>query len=129
MAAISTTRTAIKDAIVASGVRAFDYAPPNLPTPCVIVGLPSRYNPNDTLSDTASFTIPCTLYVGYGDNRAAEDQLESYLASSGSGSLIATIEAIGGNYAVSAVRDFGVLENASGQPIALGCVVDVEVLA
>jgi hypothetical protein len=127
MASISTTRTAIAGAITAMPLRCYDYAPSELPTPCAVVGFPSRYNPNDTLSDTASFTIPVSVYVPYSSNRAAEDNLESYLATSGSTSLIATIEALGGNYQVSAVRDFGVLENTNGQPIALGCVIDVDV--
>ena len=69
------------------------------------------------------------MYVSYGSTRAAEDALESYLATSGSTSLIATIEALGGNYQISAVRDFGVLENANAQPVALGCVIDVEIFA
>ena len=128
MASISTTRTELKDAIGAV-LRAFDYAPQNLPTPCAVVGFPTRYNPTDTFSDTASFTIPVTVYVSYASNRAAEDNLESYLATSGATSVIAAIEAIGSNYAVSQVRDFGVLENSTGQPVALGCVVEVEVLA
>lgn len=129
MASISTTRAAIKAAVEGMGLRAFDYAPPNLPPPCAIVGFPSRYMPNDTFSDTASFTIPVTVYVSYASNRAAEDNLEAYLASSGSDSVIAAIDGIGSSYGVAQVRDFGVLENASGQPVALGCVVDVEVLA
>lgn len=129
MSSISTVRTAIKDALVAMPLRAFDYAPQNLPTPCAIVGFPSRYNPNDTFSDTASFVLPVSIYVGYASNRAAEDALESYLATSGDSSVIATIEAIGANYAVNAVRDFGVLQNDAGQPVALGCVVEVEVFA
>ncbi len=129
MASISTTRQAIKDALVAMPLRAFDYAPQNLPTPCAIVGFPSRYNPNDTFGDTATFVIPVSIYVGYGSNRAAEDALEAYLSTSGDSSVVATIEAIGANYAVNAVRDFGVLQNDAGQPVALGCVVEVEVLA
>lgn len=128
MASISTTRAAITAAINAMPLRCYDYAPKNLNTPCAIVGFPKRYNPNDTFGDTATFTIPVTVYVGYGSTRAAEDALESYLATSGSTSLIATIEAIGGNYQISEVRDFGVLENDNAQPVALGCVIDVEVL-
>jgi hypothetical protein len=129
MASIATTRTAIANALTAAGFRAFDYSPQNLPPPCVIVGLPTTYRPNDSLSDTATFTIPVTCYVTYASNRAAEDNLEAMLASSGTGSVIATIEAIGSSYAVSQVRDFGVLEDTNGQPVALGCVVDVDVYA
>lgn len=129
MASIATTRTAISDALTDAGFRAFDHSPSNLPAPCIIVGFPSQYRPNDTLSDTAGFTIPCTVYVPYSAGRAAEDNLEAMLATSGTGSVIATIEAIGGNYAVTQVRDFGILEDGNGQPVALGCVVEVDVLA
>lgn len=128
MASISTTRTALKDAI-APILRCYDYAPSNLNLPCAIVGFPTRYLPNDTLSDTASFTIPVSVFVSYGTDRAAEDKLESYLASSGTDSIIAAIDGTGGFYQVSQVRDFNVLENASGQAFALGCVIDVEVFA
>lgn len=123
MAALSATRTAIRDALDTAEVRAFDYSPPNLPTPCAIVGFPTRYNPNDTMSDTNSYTIPVSLYVGYGSNGAAEDALEDLIPT-----VIDAIEDISSAYSISAVRDFGVLENANAQPIALGCVVDVEVL-
>lgn len=128
MASIATTRTAISDALTAAGFRAFDHSPQNLPPPCIVVGFPTRYAPNDTMSDTASFSIPVTCYVPYSSNRAAEDNLEAMLSTSGTGSVIATIEAIGGNYVVSQVRDFGLLEQ-DGQPVALGCVVEVDVYA
>lgn len=128
MASISDTREAITAALTSMPMRAYDYAPANLNTPCAVVGFPTRYNPNDTFGDTASFTIPVSVYVGYGSNRAAEDALESYLSTSGANSIIAAIEAIGGNYAVASVRDFGILENTNGQPVALGCVIDVDVL-
>jgi len=127
MASISTTRAAIQAAITAMPLRCYDFAPSNLNTPCAVVGFPTKYNPNDTFGDTASFTIPVSVYVGYGSTRAAEDALEAYLSTSGATSLIATIEALGGNYQISAVRDFGVLENNNAQPVALGCVIDVEV--
>ena len=124
MAALSTTRTAIKDALDAAGLRAYDYAPSSLNTPCVIVGFPTRYNPNDTMSDTNSYTIPVTLYVSYAANGPAEDALEDMIPT-----VIDAVEDISGAYSVAVVRDFGVLENGNAQPIALGCVVDVDVLA
>ena len=126
MASISTTRAAIK-AAVSAVVRCYDYTPSNLPVPCAIVGFPSRYMPNDTFGDTAAFTIPVSIYVAYGTDRAAEDNLEAYLTSSGAGSVLAAIDAIGSNYAASTVRDFGVLEAPNGQAYALGCVIDVDV--
>lgn len=129
MASIATTRTAIADALTAAGFRAYDHSPQNLAPPCVIVGLPTRYAPNDSFSDTASFTIPLTVYVTYASNRAAEDNLEAMLSSSGTSSVVGVVDAIGGNYVVTQVRDFGVLEDGNGQPVALGCVVEVDVYA
>ena len=129
MASIADTRTAIMEAVEAIPLRCFDYAPQNLPFPCAVVGFPSRYDPSDTFSDTATLTIPVTLYVRYSSNRAAEDELESYLDTSGDLSIIAAVEAIGSNYVVAAVRDFGLLTGTNDQPIALGCVVDVNVFA
>jgi hypothetical protein len=128
MAAISTTRAAIQTGIN-STIRAYAYSPESLNPPCAVVGFPSAYDVTDTLSDTATLTIPVELYVPYSSNRAAEDNLEAYLASSGAGSVITAIEALGSNYAVVGVRDFGVTTNAAGQPTALGCTLDVLVYA
>lgn len=128
MASISTARAAIKTAI-GSTIRCYDYNPPSPSFPCAIVGFPTVYDPNDSQDDTASMTIPVTVYVAYSANRPAEDKLESYLATSGAGSLLVAIESAGAQYAIAGVNNFGVLESAQGQPVALGCVVNVSVLA
>lgn len=129
MASISSIRSALQTAIEAMPLRCYDFFPSNLNPPCAIVGMPSEYLPNDSFSDTARMVIPVSIYVGYGSNRAAEDALESYLATSGTGSVILAIENISTGYTVRSVRDFGLVENANGQPIALGCVIEVDVLA
>jgi hypothetical protein len=120
---ISTTRTAIMEG-VKDTVRAYDSTPPQPTFPCVIVGFPSTFNPQGTLTaDTAEMSIPVTLYAPYASNRGAEDLLESLI-----GPVVEAIEDIGTDYAVTGVRDFGVLENSQQQPVALGCIIDVSVL-
>lgn len=123
MPAIGDHRTAIKEGLEGV-VRALDHTPPELPLPCAIVGFPTQYNPNDTNSDTATMTIPTTIYVPYSSNRAAEDTLEALVTP-----VIDAIEEVSSSYGCSGARDFGVLENSAGVPIALGCVIDVTVFA
>lgn len=118
---IASHRTAIKGLLDFAGIRSYDFTPASLPTPCTVVGFPASYNPHDTFT-TAAMTLPVALYVGYGDNRAAEDELEALIDS--------VVTAVEGDdaYACSAVRDFGVVENAAGQPTALSCTVDFDCL-
>lgn len=129
MASISTIRTALQEAITDVPLRCYDHFPANLNPPCAIVGMPTEYVPNDTFGDTARMVIPVSVYVGYASNRAAEDALESYLSTSGTGSVIVAIEDISTGYRVRSIRDFGLVENSNGQTVALGCVIEVDVLA
>lgn len=118
---IATHRTALAE-LCRPFVQSYDYAPKALPTPCAVIGFPTAYSPGDTLSDTTAMTIPVALYVGYGDNKAAEDNLEELIES-----LVTAIETDNA-YAVTTVRDFGLLENATGTPTALSCTIEVSVL-
>ena len=120
---IAATREAIVTGL--DGVcRAYRYNPEELNTACAVVGFPTSYNPNDSQGNTATLSIPVSVYVPYGASRSAEEALETLVES-----VITAIEAIDGNYAVPVVRDFGVLENTAGVPTALGCVVEVLVFA
>ena len=118
---IASHRTAIV-ALLDPDVRAFDYAPKSLPYPCAVVGFPTSYDAHDSFSSTTAMVLPVALYVGYADNRAAEDNLEALIDQVVS--LVETEDA----YSVVTVRDFGVIENAAGQPVSLACTVDVSVL-
>jgi hypothetical protein len=126
MASIATVRADLLEACE-TVVRAFDYMPTDLPGTLAIVGFPTTYRPVDSTS-SAIMIVPVTLYVPYTANRAAERDLEPYLATTGDDSLIAAIHAQSTAYSVDNVRDFGVLENAQGQPVKLGCVLEVTVL-
>lgn len=105
-------------------IRTYRYNPEQLNPPCAVIGFPTSYDPNAALADAATFTIPVSVYVPYAASRAAEEALETYVAS-----VVDAVHAIGSEYAVPQVRDFGVLENATGVPTALGCVIDVLILA
>lgn len=129
MASIATVRSALQSAISNIPLRCYDFFPTNLNPPCAIVGFPTEYLPNDTFGDTARMVVPVSVYVGYASNRAAEDALESFLATSGDSSVIVAIEDISTGYTVRSVRDFGLVENSNGQTVALGCVIEVDVLA
>lgn len=128
MPSIADTRSALK-ASIGEVMRCYDFFPQQLQPPCAVVGLPTNYDVNDSLGDTATMIIPVNVYVPYASNRAAEDALERLLQTSGADSVTAAIHATGENYGVTAVRDFSIAETTQGQPMALSCTIEVVVYA
>jgi len=128
MPSISDARDAIREQ-VATLLRCYDVYPEQPQPPCAVVGLPSTYEPNDSMSDTATMTIPVLLYVPYQSNRTAEALMQRYLATSGDDSVLALIEAAGENYGVTTVRDFDVVATGQGQPAMMVCTIEVVVYA
>lgn len=128
MPSIADTRADLK-ATVGQVLRCYDYFPQQLQPPCAVIGLPSNYDVNDSQGDTATMSIPVTLYVPYQSNRAAEDALERLLQTTGDDSVIAAIHDTGAEYGVTSVRDFSVAETSQGQPFALSCTIEVAVYA
>ena len=128
---IGSVRTAIKDAITATGLQAYDYAPGSPNLPCAIVGFPERFDPHSAVGDVVDFLIPVTVMVKYASNSPAEDVLEALLTTdiTDPASLVVAIEGIGRNYSVDGVKNFGVVLNESETPTALGCTIDVVVYA
>lgn len=120
---ISTHRNAIK-ALVATvdGIRAFDYAPASPPFPTAVIGFPTEYDPHATFGGGRDLTIPVTVYVGYGNTRAAEDQLEAFIDP-----IVDAIETTPA-YQVAGVRNFSV-ESVNDTPVALSCQIMVSVFA
>lgn len=127
---IGTVRTAIKNAIAATGLQAYDYAPGSPNLPCAVVGFPERFDPHSAFGDVVDFVIPVTLMVKYAMNAPAEDALEALLVtdSTDPASVVAAVEGIGKGYAVYAVKGFGVVLNEADAPVALGCTIEVSVL-
>ena len=128
MPSIADARDALK-AQIQTVVRCYDYSPPQIAPPCAVIGLPTSYDVSDTYGDTATLVIPISVYVPYSAPRAAEDAMEKLLATSGATSIVAAIEDTGVGYAVTAIRDFGLLDTTQGQPMALGCTIEVTVYA
>jgi len=126
---IGTVRTAIKDAIEATGLQAYDYAPGSPNLPCAIVGFPDRFDPHSAYGYVVDFTIPVTLMVKYAANAPAEDALEALITTDTTDgvSVIVAIEGISGGYAIGAVKNFGVVLNEADTPTALGCTLEVNV--
>lgn len=118
---IASNRAALVALLTTASVRAFAYAPKSLPTPCAVVGFPTSYDAHDSFTSTAMI-VAIVLYVGYGDGRAAEDELEALIDT-----VVAAVEA-DSDYSVTTVDEFGLVENSAGQPTALSCTVSVSVL-
>jgi hypothetical protein len=83
--------------------------------------------------------LELTLLLQLGDLRSAQEQLDAYIAPSGSSSIKALLEAdpslgdVVHSVAVSGWRDYGILqvgENADARgPEFIGCKFDVEIFA
>lgn len=106
----STVRAAIVDALsnvegLSDRVTGFYPGAPN--PPCAVVGFPDEFDPHAAYGDETDYTIPVELFTPYKTNRAAEEALEAFLATSGPQSLIAAIESIGSGYTVVSVRNIG----------------------
>lgn len=94
MASVTTIRDALRTRLrTISGLRVPDRPPGEISPPTAIVTGPS-INYDSTMSrGSDDFTFTVTLLVSRAWDRAAEDQLDAYLAGSGSGSIKATLEA------------------------------------
>jgi len=119
MTALSTLRSGLATRLATiSGLRASATIPDN-PTPPIAVVMPGRIT-YDTAFGRGSdeYTFSIMLIVGRVADRAAQNTLDAYCASSGSASVKAAIEAdrtLGG-----AALDCRVTEMTNQAPLAIG---------
>lgn len=104
MASISAIRDGLKTRLeTISGLRAHDTVPGQINPPAAVVRR-RQINFDSTMargSDDFLFTI--TLLIQFGENRNAQNQLDAYLAGSGTLSIKAAIE---GEQTLGGVVDF-----------------------
>tara|TARA_R100001440_G_scaffold37494_2_gene56810 strand:- start:5430 stop:5840 length:411 start_codon:yes stop_codon:yes gene_type:complete len=135
MAAFSSIRSGLKTRLeTISGLMVYDYVPDFIDPPTALVAPFNSLNFDSTMqrgSDT--YEIPVILYVSKVDAETGQDNLDSFLAASGSNSIKAAIEGdttLGG--AAMSVRvvnatDYGEYEVTQGTSF-LGVTFNVEVI-
>jgi len=135
MATFSAIRSGLKTRLeTISGLMVYDYVPDFIDPPTVLIAPFNTLNFDSTMqrgSDT--YEIPIILYVSKVDAETGQDNLDSFLAASGSNSVKAAIEAdttLGG--AAMSVRvinatGYGEYEVTQGTSF-LGVTFNVEVI-
>jgi hypothetical protein len=90
---IAAVRTGLKTALAGiDGLDAYDYEPMMFPRNAAVVRMPDTIDLRTTFGGGEwEYVISVTVFVGLGDTRAADDQLEAYLAQTGSDSIIAAL--------------------------------------
>jgi hypothetical protein len=97
-----------------TGLRASAYFPELITPPMAVVGGPDIAYNDDTMSD--AYTFPVVVIASESSDRAGQNTLDGWLASSGSSSVRQAVEdedTLGGlaQYAtVVGVRDYGIAE-------------------
>lgn len=112
---LSAVRDGLKARLAGiSGLRTFDVLVDQVPVPCAVVGGPERIEYDTTYRDgRVTLTIPVQVYVSRSSERAGQDTMDGYLASTGPLSVKAAIEGdptLGGaaeTTQVPAMREYG----------------------
>lgn len=120
-AAISTLRAGLVNQLNAiSGLRTYEVIPDSPNFPAAVIAL-DRVLYDSTFArgcDSIEFTV--TIVVGRGDDRTAQNRLETFIAGTGAGSVKTVIEAdptLGGaamDARVTEANNVGTVNNADG---------------
>lgn len=135
MASVSAIRDGLQAALnTIPGLRAFDLIVDQVPVPCAVVGGPERGDAATYGNGRVAITFPVRAYISRSSERAGQDAMDAYLASSGPDSFMAAIEAdrtLGGTVESAQVsnlsRQYGTY--VVGGIEYLGFELEVEVLA
>jgi hypothetical protein len=93
MGTLAQIRTALSTAAdTTTGLRAYPYMPVKPELPALVVGWPSTFDPHQLEVDGTDYQIPCYLLVPFRQDRSADAALTGFLATSGGGSVIASLE-------------------------------------
>ena len=135
MATFASIRDGLKTRLeTISGLSAYDYVPDFIEPPIALVAPLNTLNYDTTMgrgSDT--YEIPVILYITNIDAQTSQDDVDSYLASSGSTSIKAAIEGdptLGGaamSVRVVSATDYGEYEVSQGTSF-LGVTFNIEVI-
>jgi hypothetical protein len=136
MATLTSIRSGLKTRLeTISGLDVYDYVPDWFEPPMALIMPPEIIDYDVTMSRGADrYEIPVVLYVTKIDAETSQDDLDSYLASSGSTSVKAAVEGdgtLGGaamDTRVISAGDYGGYEISQGTTY-LGVTFTVEVIA
>lgn len=136
MAALTSIRDGLKTRLeTISGLTASEYVPDYIVPPIALVAPLNSLNYDSTMARGAdTYEIPVILYISRIDAQTSQDEVDSYLASSGSNSVKAAIEGdttLGGaamSVRVISASDYGEYEVTQGTSF-LGVTFNIEVIA
>ena len=136
MAALTSIRDGLKTRLeTISGLTASEYVPDYTVPPIALVAPLNSLNYDSTMARGAdTYEIPVILYISRIDAQTSQDEVDSYLASSGSNSVKAAIEGdttLGGaamSVRVISATDYGEYEVTQGTSF-LGVTFNIEVIA
>lgn len=121
MASVTTIRDALRTRLrTISGLRVPDRPPGEISPPTAIVRGPAIDYDSTMSRGSDDFTFTVTLLVSRAWDRAAEDQLDAYLAGSGSSSIKATLEAAPAGLGESSVDFVRVASTTEPDSIPVG---------
>lgn len=133
MATIAQIRAGLKTRLeTITGLQVFDYRPGTISPPTAIV---ARQNTqyNRTFDGADDKLMAITVYVQFGNDRSAEDNLDAFLDDSGSSSIVAAVHAdqtLGGivQYTnVASVSDNGLVPYGASEAQYLAATFTVEI--
>lgn len=133
MSSLSSIRDGLKTRLLTiSSLRAHDTIPDSIAVPAAVVGGPESVEYDLAMARGADkYTIPIRVYVGRASERAGQDKLDGYLASSGATSIKAAIEGdptlagAADTLRVTQARGYGVYEFAGVSYLGAEWLVEV----
>jgi len=133
MATIAQIRAGLKTRLeTITGLQVYDYRPGTISPPTAIVARQSTQY-DRTFDGADDHTMAITVFVQFGSDRSAEDNLDAYLNESGASSIVAVIHAdstLGGvvDYSrVTQVVDNGLTPYGGGETQYLAATFTVEI--
>lgn len=129
MASVSAIRDGLRSRLATiSGLRVPDRPPGEVSTPAAIVTGPAINYDSTMARGSDDFTFTVTLLVSRAWDRAAEQQLDGYLAGSGSTSVKQVLEATPAGLGVSGVDFVRVVSTTEPDSIEVGTIAYLGVL-
>ena len=136
MALLTSIRDGLKTNLeTIAGLTAYEYVPDFIDPPIALVAPLNTLNYDSTMARGAdTYEIPVIVYISRIDAQTAQDEVDNYLASTGTTSVKAAIESdptLGGaamSVRVISASDYGEYEVTQGTSF-LGVTFNVEVIA
>lgn len=115
-----------------AGLRVYAYQPDTIATPCAIVLAPVNASYITDFDGTVELQIPIAVIVQRVNERTADSEISTFLASTGAGSIKAAIDGdttLGGVAQYTTVNGFGPFTEEYDPAVYLAATIDITVVA